>query len=96
MEGANRTTRQRITDRLRDSPARASELADEFEVTTQSALSHVQHVARTLSKTDEQLLVAPPTCRDCGFDDFDDVVNRPSRCPQCKSEDVEEPTFVVE
>lgn len=75
---------------------RANSLAAEFGITTESALSHVEHVARSLSETDEELLVAPPACRDCGFDAFDDIVNHPSRCPECKSEDVDEPTFIVE
>jgi len=41
------------------------------------------------------LLVAPPTCDDCGFDAFDDLVNRPSRCPECKSESVTEPAYRI-
>lgn len=96
MEGAERTTRQRIADHLRREPAAASQLASEFEITTDAALSHVEHVARSLADTDEELLVAPPECRDCGFDRFDDLTNRPSRCPRCKSEDVDEPVFTVE
>ena len=96
MQGAERTTRQRIADFLRETPAEASRLAAEFEITTDAALSHVEHVARSLEGTDEQLLVAPPECRDCGFDGYDDLVNRPSRCPACKSEDVTEPTFAIE
>jgi len=96
MREADRTTRQRIVDYLRQHTAGASRLAAEFEVTTDEALSHVEHVAASLDGTDEQLLVAPPECRDCGFDAFDDLANRPSRCPECKSENVEEPAFRVE
>ena len=96
MEGPERTTRQRIADLLRREPAEAAELAREFEITAGTALSHLEHVARSLEGTDEQLLVAPPECGDCGFDDFDDLLNRPSRCPNCKSEDVSEPVFTIE
>ena len=96
MQGTDRTTRQRIADRLRQEPATAGALADEFGVTTASALSHVEHISRSLEGTDEQLLVAPPACRDCGFDRFDDLTNRPSRCPDCKSENVAEPTFTID
>lgn len=96
MREADRTTRQRIADYLRQNTARPSRLAAEFDVTTDEALSHVEHVAASLDGTDEQLLVAPPECRDCGFDAFDDLANRPSRCPECKSENVEEPAFRVE
>ena len=95
MQGAERTTRQRIADFLRAETAAAGRLAEEFEITTAAALSHVEHIARSLEGTDEQLLAAPPTCRDCGFEGFDDLTNRPSRCPECKSENVTEPTFTV-
>jgi predicted Zn-ribbon and HTH transcriptional regulator len=85
-----------MTERLRAAALSAGALANEFDVTTPVALDHVRHIARTLEGTGEQLLVAPPECRDCGFDGFDDPVNRPSRCPECKSEAVEEPQFTVE
>jgi len=89
------TTRERITDRLREGPAALGALADEFGVPASAVVDHVRHVARSLEPTHERLLVAPPECRDCGFAGFDDLVNRPSRCPECKSEAVDEPTFVV-
>jgi predicted Zn-ribbon and HTH transcriptional regulator len=96
MREANRTTRQRVADRLRDETMAASALAREFEITASAALSHVEHVARSLDATDEDLLVAPPECEDCGFTGFDDLVNRPARCPECKSEAVAEPAFKIE
>ena len=96
MREASRTTRERMADRLREESLSASALAREFELGTSTALTHVEHIAQTLAHTDETLLVAPPVCRDCGFDGFDDLVNRPSRCPDCKSENVEEPAFRVD
>lgn len=96
MREADRTTRERMADRLRGEALTASALAREFELKTADALAHVEHVARTLESTEEELLVAPPECRECGFDDFDDLINRPSRCPECKNESVEEPIFRIE
>lgn len=96
MQGADRTTRQRIADHLRRDAAQAGTIATEFGITASSALSHVEHIAESLRGGDEELLVAPPRCRDCGFTGFDDLVNRPSRCPECKSESVEEPAFRIE
>ena len=95
MQGEERTTRQRIADFLRETPAEAGEIAAEFEITAAAALLHVEHVSKSLDGTDEQLLVAPPECRDCGFERFDDLINRPSRCPECKSESVSEPAFTI-
>ncbi|WP_433624861.1 transcriptional regulator [Halomicrococcus sp. NG-SE-24] len=88
------TTRERIADFLRDEAASPSALAAEFDITAGAALRHVRHVARSVDG-DEQLLVAPPECHDCGFDAFDDPANRPSRCPECNSEAVDEPEFKV-
>ena len=98
MRESDETTRQRIRDALREEPATPSSLASQFDLTASAALSHVEHVARTVdgADDDETVLVAPPSCRACGFDDFDDLLNRPSRCPACKSESVTEPTITIE
>lgn len=90
------TTRERIAARLHEGPATPSALANEFAITTGSALSHVEHVSRTVEGSDERLLVAPPECRECGFSGFDDPLNVPSRCPDCKAESIEEPAFVID
>ncbi|QHS17405.1 transcriptional regulator [Halopenitus persicus] len=92
---ADRTTRQRIADRLRDGEATASELAAELAVPVPVVYDHLEHVAESVG-TDERFLVAPPTCPDCGFDRFDDRLGRPSRCPECRSERIEEPVYRIE
>ncbi|WP_458206155.1 transcriptional regulator [Haladaptatus sp. NG-SE-30] len=89
------TTREQIAAFLRQESATPSTLAGEFDITAGAAIRHVRHVARSVESGGEQLLVAPPTCQDCGFDAFDDPANRPSRCPECKSEAIEEPAFTI-
>ncbi|WP_181693201.1 transcriptional regulator [Natronomonas sp. LN261] len=95
MEGTEQTTRQRIAAFLREEPAEAGRIATEFGITAAAALSHVEHISKSLDGTGEELLAAPPECRECGFSGFDDLVNRPSRCPECKAEAVSEPAFTV-
>ncbi|AUV81418.1 transcriptional regulator [Salinigranum rubrum] len=90
------TTRQRIAEELRSEPATASELSTRVGVPASTVYDHLQHVARSLDGEDEQFLVAPPECRNCGFSAFDDPVNYPSRCPQCRSEGIEEAVFKIE
>ncbi len=98
MREPTATTRERIAARLREGAATPSAIAGEFSITTDGALSHVEHVSRSVESADdgERLLVAPPECRDCGFSGFDDPLNIPSRCPACKTESIEEPAFVIE
>ncbi|WP_096391019.1 transcriptional regulator [Halopenitus persicus] len=92
---ADRTTRQRIADRLRDDEAAASELSEELAVPVPVVYDHLEHVAESAG-ADERFLVAPPTCPDCGFDRFDDLLGQPSRCPECRSERIEEPIYRIE
>lgn len=89
------TTRERIADMLRAEPASASELAAELAIPTPQVYEHVRHVAQSVGG-DEQFLVAAPECRDCGFDDFDDPIGNPSKCPDCKSEALSDARFTIE
>ncbi|MFB6108731.1 MAG: transcriptional regulator [Haloplanus sp.] len=90
------TTRERIAAILRSEAATATDLSPRVGASRAAVFDHLEHVARSLDGTDEELLVAPPECRDCGFDGFDHPLADPSRCPNCRSENVAEPTFVVE
>ncbi|WP_136690139.1 transcriptional regulator [Halorhabdus amylolytica] len=91
-----RTTRERIADRLCEEALSATALAAEFSLSTATTLEHVEHIAASIEGTDERLLVAPPECADCEFTDFDDRLNVPSRCPSCHSENVTPPAFRIE
>ena len=92
------TTRQRIADALRAAPHDAADLSTAVGVPTSAVYGHLEHVARSVrtDPTDERFLVAPPECRACGFDGFDDPLNDPSRCPECRSERIARPTFTIE
>ncbi|WP_313690949.1 transcriptional regulator [Halorarum halobium] len=89
-----RTTRERIADDLRAEALTAPELSARLAVPTAQVYDHVRHVARSLDE--EELLVAPPECRDCGFSGFDDPANAPSRCPDCRSESLTDATFTID
>ncbi len=90
-----KTTRERIADHLRRETATAAELAAAVEIPEPQVYEHVDHVARSVGD-DEQLLAAPPECRSCGFDQFDDPVNAPSRCPECHNELLHPPQFRID
>lgn len=87
------TVRERIADQLRGNQATPSDLADQFQISPSTAINHVQHIARSVDQTNERIEVAPPACKSCGFDSFDDPANLPSRCPACKAESISEPVF---
>jgi len=92
------TTRERIADALRTAPHDAADLSTAVGVPRSAVYTHLEHVAQSVraDSAGERFLVAPPECRACGFDGFDDSLNDPSRCPECRSERIAPPTFVIE
>lgn len=90
------TTRRRIESLLREDTLTLTALASAVDRPPADVLKHVTHLARSLEHEDGTLLVAPPTCQDCGFDEFDDPANAPSHCPDCRSENLTDPTFTIE
>jgi Predicted transcriptional regulator containing an HTH domain fused to a Zn-ribbon len=91
------TRRERLTNRLHEEQATASELAADLETAVSTVYSDLQHVARSIRyDADTEFLVAPPECSNCGFSGYDDPINRPSRCPECRSENIEEAVFKIE
>ncbi|MFB6254721.1 MAG: transcriptional regulator [Halobacteriaceae archaeon] len=90
------TVRKKIKKALTSRPYAPSTLADEFGISLQAVLNHIEHIKRSLDTTNQQLLVRPPECEKCGFNEFDDLLNVPSRCPNCKSEMIIEPVFQIE
>ncbi len=91
-----KTTRKRIADHLRDRDAKPSEIADALDVHVDSVYAHLEHVSRSVEGEGGRMLVAPPECAECGFSEFDYPLSRPSKCPSCKSERLEEPVLRVE
>lgn len=91
-----RTTRQHIRRQLEFGQASATGLAEQIEdADAADVLEHIEHISRSLETVEEELLVSPPVCKDCGFDGFDKLLNIPSQCPDCRSGNIEEPLFKI-
>ena len=89
------TSRERIYEMLCRESLDAEEIAERLEVSEDAVYGDLRHVRRSLSGCDETLMASPPECGKCGFDGFDDLINRPSRCPECNSLDIKPPAFTI-
>ena len=58
----------------------------------------IAHAAKTLARrTMLRIYMIPPRCLNCGYVFTDlDRPRKPSRCPRCKSERIEEPKFYID
>lgn len=88
------TVRRRMLSLLEEGTRSARELSSLLRVPEKEVRRHLPHVEKTLRQKGRRLIVEPAGCRKCGFvfrkrERF----TKPSRCPVCRSESVEEPLF---
>lgn len=90
------TIRRRIMQHLESSELSARQLSGEIGVPEKEVYEHLEHIRRTVHRSDRTFVILPPECRKCGFV-FSDRgrLRRPGRCPRCREESVHEPLFTV-
>jgi len=89
------TRRQAIARLLRESPRTVLELSRIVKSPVKSGLMDLEHIRRGL-KGGDRWTVIPAECQSCGFVFRDrERLNKPSRCPACRSEDILEGAFGI-
>jgi transcriptional regulator len=88
------TVRKRIAEALEEETLDLREISRRFKIKEKEALDHLQHVARSAGPG--KFVMEPPTCSRCGFSFKKRTrINKPGRCPLCRSESVEPPRFRI-
>ena len=91
------TVRQSIAAALRDNALTARELSVLCSIREREVAPHLEHLQKSLPRSDERLSVEPARCSGCDFQFVDrDRATRPSRCPECKSERILPAVFRIE
>lgn len=93
---ANETRRQRILSELERGTFTARDLSKLLRISEKEVVAHMEHVSRSL-KLPKRLIVDPSICHRCGFT-FSDRrrFSSPGRCPKCRHEGIQPPSFRVE
>lgn len=92
------TTREKIVILLKyaDSPLTAKEIKERLGIESEKLVyEHLLHIAKSLKRKDMKLIVYLPKCRRCGYTFNLEKPKKPSKCPRCKSEDIEPPKFLI-
>jgi predicted Zn-ribbon and HTH transcriptional regulator len=85
-----------IREALSAEPKTARDLSQELGVSEREVLRHLQHLERSLKDDQARLVVEPPACLACGFVFRKrERLDRPSRCPVCRSERLSSARFRV-
>lgn len=91
------TVRETLRRALREAPATARDLSAAAGIREKDVAEHLAHLARSLGRRGERLVVEPASCLACGFVfEGRSRLARPGACPACRATRIDPPVFRVE
>ncbi len=90
------TIRQQIIEFLSNKEMGARELSQSVGIREKEVYEHLSHIARSVKARRKKLIIIPSRCLECGYV-FENRkrFSPPSRCPHCKSEHIQDPTYQI-
>jgi hypothetical protein len=93
------TRREAIEELLQntDVPLTAKDICDSLDISAKSIVyEDIEHISKTVRAKGKELLVNPAVCIECGYRfPVGHNARRPSKCPKCRSERIEDPSFII-
>lgn len=90
------TIRQQMTALLSQRVCTAGDISRMLRIQEKEVYDHLSHIARSVVSQGHRLVVTPSECLVCGYVfDKRKRFTRPSRCPRCKGERIQEPRYEV-
>lgn len=92
-----KTIRQQIIELLVEQEMSAREISQTVRIREKEVYEHLFHVARSVNTQKKKLVITPSECLGCGYI----FKNRkrytpPGRCPHCKGEHIQNPTYRID
>jgi len=74
----------------------ARDLSQAMGIREKEVYTHLSHMERSVAARKKKLMILPSRCTNCGFVFKDRKrFTRPGRCPHCKSEQIQNPTYKI-
>jgi transcriptional regulator len=90
------TIRKYLVSLLEERAMSAKEISGMVRIPERDVHHHLEHVRKTLHKTDQHLLVEPARCEKCGFVfQKRERLSKPGKCPLCHSQLILPPLFSI-
>lgn len=88
--------RKNLIELLLRNPMSITQIARTVDESPSHVADDLTHVLRSLKHSEYRAVVAPARCRACGFEFSEEKLTKPSKCPECHSTWVLEPTLMFE
>jgi predicted Zn-ribbon and HTH transcriptional regulator len=90
------TIRREIISVLEGKTLSAKDISVDVRVSEREIYEHLEHIQRTINKSEHNFIVTPSECKKCGFVFRKrDRLKKPGKCPVCRSESIQEPLFSI-
>jgi predicted Zn-ribbon and HTH transcriptional regulator len=91
------TIRQAILRALDQGPATSRDLSRLVGIPEDEVAHHLEHLQRSLAKSERKLVVTPAECHVCGYVfERRRRLKKPSSCPECRSQRIHPPHYALE
>ena len=87
--------RKELIELLQQQTSTVNELARRFQVRPKEIEEELEHIRKSVKKEGLTLKITPAECRKCGFVFNRDKVDKPGKCPKCKSTWIREPELRI-
>ena len=90
------TIRRRIEELIEGQALNTKEISMQVGIGEKEVAAHLEHLQQSLRKGPRKLQVEPALCHECGFVfQKRQRLDKPGRCPLCRSERIEPPRFSI-
>jgi predicted Zn-ribbon and HTH transcriptional regulator len=92
-----KTIRKEIILLLVDKEMNAKEISSVVGIGEKEVYTHLSHIVRSVKHQRKKLIIKPAECLGCGYVfEKRKRFTRPSRCPICKSEHIQNPMYRID
>ena len=92
-----KTLRKEMMTLLSVNEMSAKEISSAVGIGEKEVYTHLSHIARSVKHQRKKLIIKPAECLGCGYVfEKRKRFTRPSRCPICKSEHIQNPMYRID
>ena len=92
-----KTIRKQMIELLDKKETGVRDISQTLRIREKEVYAHLSHIARSVAAQRKKLIIIPAECLVCGYV-FENRkrYTRPSRCPHCKSEHIQNPMYKID